>query len=220
MYRAPMSLTLAALLAGRIAPFRAPDEPSAIAKTPLQGKVRIGPLGIEGDEQADRLYHGGPDKALHHYPADHYDFWRAEIGDHPLFEAPGAFGENIAVTGLVETEACLGDRYRLGSATIELSHGRQPCWKQGHRLGRSEMVARMVATGRSGWYYRVLEPGEAQAGDAFALIDRPLPEWTVARIFGLLVAGDHKRDPAAVRALAAMPVLAEAWRWRARELAG
>ncbi len=215
-----MTFTLTALLAGRIAPFRAADEPSAIGKVPVPGRVRIGPLGLEGDEQADRRYHGGPDKALHHYPADHYPFWRGEIGDHPLLGAPGAFGENIAVSGLTETEACLGDRYRLGSATIELSHGRQPCWKQGHRFGEPWVTARIVKTRRSGWYYRVIEPGEAQAGDAFELLDRPLPEWTVERMFGLLIAGDHKRDPAAVRALAAMPVLAEAWRWRAAELAG
>ena len=121
---------------------------------------------------------------------------------------------------MVETEACLGDRYRIGSAVIELSHGRQPCWKQGHRFGRPEVTARIVATRRSGWYYRVIEPGEAEAGDGFDLIDRPLPEWTVERMFGLLVAGEHRQDPAAVRALAAMPVLAEAWRARAADLAG
>jgi len=214
-----MTLTLTALLAGKIAPFRAEDEPSAIAKAPIGGRVRIGVLGVEGDEQADPRYHGGPDKALHHYPADHYPFWRSEIGDHPLLDGPGAFGENLAISGLVEADVCLGDRYRLGSATIEVSHGRQPCWKQGHRFGRPEVTARIVATRRSGWYYRVIEPGAAEAGDAFELLERPLPEWTVERMFGLLIAGGHKRDPGAVRTLAAMPVLAEAWRERARELA-
>jgi MOSC domain-containing protein YiiM len=214
-----MILTLTALLTGKIAPFRAEDEPSAIGKAPVSGRVRIGPLGLEGDEQADRRYHGGRDKALHHYPADHYAYWRGEIGMHPLLDAPGAFGENLVVSGMIESEACLGDRYRLGSATIELSHGRQPCWKQGHRFGEPWVTARIVKTRKSGWYYRVIEPGAAEAGDAFTLLDRPLPEWTVDRIFGLLIAGDHKRDPAAVRALAAMPVLADAWRSRAAKLA-
>jgi MOSC domain-containing protein YiiM len=214
-----MTFTVTALLAGRIAPFGADDEPSAIGKAPVSGRVRIGLLGLDGDEQADRRFHGGPDKALHHYPANHYAFWRGVIGDHPLLAAPGAFGENIALFGLTETEACLGDRYRLGSATVELSQGRQPCWKQGHRFGQPRVTARMVVSRKSGWYYRVIEPGDAEAGDAFELLDRPMPEWTVERMFGLLIAGDHKRDPAAVRALAAMPMLADAWRWRAADLA-
>ena len=213
-----LSAPILALLAGKVAPFRAADEPSAIAKQPLASSVTITPLGIAGDEQADRVHHGGPDMALHHYPFDHYATWQAELGDSPLLSDPGAFGENIATTGLTEADVCLGDRFRLGTALIEVSKARQPCWKQGHRLGQPDMVARIVTTRRSGWYYRVREPGTATAGDPLTLVDRRRPSWPLERLFGLLVAGDHKRDPGPLRELVEDELLAADWRARAREL--
>ena len=214
---APSGSVLVALLAGRSAPFRAADEPSAIAKVPLSGEVTIGPLGIVGDEQADRVFHGGPDKALHHYPADHYPVWRAALGGHPEL-APGGFGENISTMGLTESDVRLGDRFRLGSALIEVSHGRQPCWKLGHRFGHATLAAQVVANGRCGWYYRVLEAGHATAGDRMDLVETGLADWTMDRLFALLIGGGHKRDRAALPYLAGLPVLAEAWRERARDL--
>ena len=154
-----------AVLSGKALPFRA-DEASAIAKAAREGSVAVGLLGLEGDEQADAVHHGGIDKALHHYPADHYAFWRGEIGDHPLLAAPGGFGENIAAHGLLESDVCIGDRFRLGTALVEISHGRTPCWKIGHRFALPKLTAQVVETRRSGWYYRVLEPGTVAAGDA------------------------------------------------------
>lgn len=200
------------IFTGQITPFRAPDEPSAIAKFPVAGPIAIGPLGLAGDEQADPIHHGGPDKAIHHYPFDHYPFWRGAIGNHPLLAAPGGFGENISTLGLLESNVCIGDRFRLGSALVELSHGRKPCWKISHRFGLPKLTAQVVRTGRAGWYYRVLEPGMVQAGDTIELIERSLPAWTVARTFALIVRGEGKHDPAALRALAGMEVLAAAWR--------
>ena len=206
-----------AVLIGKATPFRGADEPSAIAKLPREGPVVVGPLGLAGDEQADRENHGGHDKAMLHYAADHYPFWREMLGDHPLLERAGAFGENISALGLTETGVCIGDRFRLGTALVEVSHGRKPCWKLAHRFAVPAMVAQVVGTRRAGWYYRVIEPGQVAAGDAMSLLDRPQPEWTVARVFGLLVGGDHKREPEALRTLAALDVLAEAWRKIARE---
>ena len=206
-----------ALLSGTAQPF-ARGELSAIAKGPIAGPVKIGRLGIEGDEQADPRYHGGPDKALHHYPSDHYVFWGSIAIDHPLLNAPGAFGENVSTWGLVEEDVCIGDRFRLGSAVLEISQGRQPCWKQGQHLGWTALTALMVKERRSGWYYRVIEEGIAKAGDLIELIERPLPGWTVKRVFGLLIGGDHKRDPAALKALIAMELLHSGWRTRAVEL--
>ena len=142
------SVPTIALLAGKVAPFRGPDEPSAIVKQPLSGPVTITPRGIAGDEQADRVHHGGPDMAIHHYAFDHYAYWRGQLGEHPLLGQPGAFGENISTTGLAESTVFLGDRFRLGTALIEVSQGRQPCWKQGHRLGHPEMPAQIVQTRR------------------------------------------------------------------------
>src|SRR5262249_3871104 len=148
------------------------------------------------------------DKALHLYPQDHYRWWRGRMGDHPLLDAPGAFGENIASSGMTEEDICLGDRFRLGGAVVEASHGRQPCWKLDRRLDRPDIMKPIVRTARCGVYFRVIAQGEAESGDAMALVERPLPEWSIARIFRLLVAGGATRDPAAVRALAAMPLLA------------
>lgn len=207
-----------ALLVGRPVPFRGEDY-SAIVKRPVDGPVRIGWDGLEGNAVADRIHHGGWDKAIHLYPQDHYDWWRQARPDHPLLDAPGAFGENIASRGMTEEDLCLGDRFSLGSAIVEVSHGRQPCWKLDHRFGARDVMATIVRTGRCGIYFRVIREGEAEAGTRMALLDRPLPQWSVARLFRLLIGGGHKADPDAVRALVDMDVLAEAWRERARKLA-
>ncbi|MES2271260.1 MAG: MOSC domain-containing protein [Pseudomonadota bacterium] len=207
-------MTITALLTGQPALFR-DQEYSAIEKKEVPGPVRIGWLGLEGDAVADPVHHGGWDKAIHLYPQDHYPFWNEQLSDHFLLKKPGAFGENIASRGLVETEICIGDRFTFGSAVVEVSHGRQPCSKLDHRFGRRDVMATVVKTGRSGVYFRVIKEGDAEAGSEMALIERPLPEWSVERVFNLLIAGGYKRDPEAVRTLAAMPQLAEAWRQRA-----
>ncbi|MET0360625.1 MAG: MOSC domain-containing protein [Sphingobium sp.] len=214
-----LDLRVDALLTGTPRPI-APGVMSAIAKAPVTGSVRIGWTGLENDAVADPIYHGGHDKAVHLYPQDHYGWWRGRIGDHPLLDAPGAFGENIAVGGAADGDFCLGDRFALGSAVLEVSHGRQPCSKLNARFGRKDIVSAIVTSGRAGFYLRVIRTGEAAAGDVMALMERPLPEWPVPRVFHLLIAGGHKRDPAGVAALARMPVLAEAWASRARYLAG
>lgn len=210
-------MTIDALLVGTPVPFRG-DDYSAIAKTPVAGPVRIGWEGFEGNIVADRIHHGGPDKAIHLYPQDHYGWWRERKPGQPLLDAPGAFGENIASRGMTEEDICLGDRFSLGSAVVEVSHGRQPCWKLDHRFGARDVMATIVKTGRCGIYFRVIREGEAQAGTPMDLLDRPLPDWSVARVFRLLISGGHKADPDAVRALAGMNVLAETWRERARKL--
>ncbi len=210
-------LTIAALLTGTPMPFRDGDY-SAIAKRPVDGVVRVNWQGFEGDAVADPVHHGGWDKAIHLYPQDHYDWWRERKPDHPLLQAPGAFGENIASFGMTEEEICLGDRFSLGSALVEVSHGRQPCWKLDHRFGTRDVLATIVKTGRAGLYFRVLREGEAEAKGRMELLDRPLPDWPIARVFRLLIGGRHKAEPDAVRALANMPVLAEVWRDRARKL--
>lgn len=207
-----------ALLTGAPVPFRGAEH-SAIAKRAVAGRVYIGRFGLEGDSQADPVHHGGADKAVHLYVQDHYPFWREFTGGHPLLGTPGAFGENIAASGMSEEAICLGDRFRLGTALLEVSHGRQPCWKLDHRFGRKDIMATIVRTGKCGLYFRVIEEGEAEAGEDMRLIDRSLPDWSIRRLFHLLIGGGAKGDMAAVRALAGMPVLADAWRERARKLA-
>ena len=214
-----MSFTIDAILIGKAKRFRG-EESSAIAKTPVDGPRAVGFLGIAGDEQADLSVHGGTDKAIHHYPRDHYGWWTETLGYHELLKAPGAFGENVSTAGLIEDAACIGDRYRLGSALVEISQGRQPCWKLGHRFGVATVPATVVTTRRSGWYYRVVEQGSVAMGDRLELVERPLPGWSVERVFSLLIGGGGKREPEALRDLAAMEVLATTWRARAEKLLG
>lgn len=214
-----IGMTIEALLVGKPAPFRGSDY-SAIAKRPVGGPVSVTWAGLAGDGVADPIHHGGWDKAIHLYSQDHYIWWRQAKSGHPLFDAPGAFGENIASRGMTEEDICLGDRFTMGSAVVEVSHGRQPCWKLDHRFGAPDIMSTIARTARSGLYFRVIREGEVEAGTRMDLQERPLPDWNIARIFHLLIGGGHKLDRPAVRALAQMPVLAEAWRERARKLAG
>jgi MOSC domain-containing protein YiiM len=214
-----MVIIVESVLTGSVQNF-ADGETSAIAKLPVEGPRAVTWLGISGDAQADLSVHGGPEKAIHHYPNDHYAYWRTALGAFPVLRGPGAFGENISTIGLAESEACIGDQYRLGTALVEIAQGRQPCWKQAHRLMSKNVVAMMVQTRRCGWYYRVVEQGVVSAGDALSLIDRPHPEWTVSRVIGLLIGGEGKADQAAMLALSSLEALAENWRKRAAMLSG
>ena len=157
------------VLTGTVAPLGAAGKPSAIAKQPVAGPVAIGPLGLQGDAQADLRVHGGPDKAVHLYAWAHYAAWRAELGDAPVLQAPGAFGENLAVAGLDEAGVCIGDHWRAGSAVLEVTQGRQPCWKLNLRFGVPDMSARVQNTLRAGWYCRTLQAGVVHAGDAVTI---------------------------------------------------
>jgi len=198
-----------ALLTGIALPYTRPGSRSAIAKSPREGLVRIGTRGLEGDEQGDARVHGGVEKAVHHSPFDHYAAWRAELGDLPVLASPGAFGENIASTGMDEHSVCLGDRYALGSAVLEVSQGRQPCWKLNDRFGVRDMARRVQDSGRTGWYYRVLQPGSARAGDVIALLERPWPDWPLRRLTRLLA--ERVLEPDQLREALALPLVAS-WR--------
>ena len=198
-----------AVLRGRAQAFTRPGSRSAIVKTPVAGAVQVGPLGLAGDEQGDLRVHGGPDKAVHHYATEHYAAWRAELGGLPVLAAPGAFGENLATRGLTEASLCLGDRVRVGSVLLEVSQSRQPCWKLNDHFGVPDMARRVQHSGRTGWYYRVLEPGALQAGDKLTLIARPWPQWTLERLIDVLYR--QPLDADVLRAMTALP-LTPSWR--------
>jgi MOSC domain-containing protein YiiM len=204
--------TIEAVCTGTARPFNG-AETSAIAKRPREGAVQVLGEGLAPDEQADRRVHGGPEMALHLYPLDHHAWWRAQIGDHPALDEPGGFGSNLAVTGLTEEMVHIGDRFRLGSALIEVSQPRQPCWKIEHRFGHKGMVASIITTGRCGWYFRVIETGEVTAGDALERIATGAEDWSVARVFKALVAG--KATPAELAELAVLAPLSPKLRERA-----
>jgi len=200
---------------GRVQAFGPKGEPSAYRKHETGGPVAVDTLGIVGDEQADRKHHGGVDKAILHYARDHYSDWRAErpeLAQH--LAEPGAFGENLSTLGLTEDRVCVGDRFLVGTASVEVSQGRQPCWKLGYRFGSAAMVRDVLRTGRGGWYYRVLEAGQVGVGDSIELTERPCPEWTVLTVSRLLLG--ECRDPETLATLAELPALSENWRARAR----
>ena len=158
---------------------------SSIARDPVNGPARLGWVGFEGDQPSDLTAHGGPEKALHHYPAAHYPFWQAELGASPAFR-PGGFGENLSTDALTEETVCIGDVFRLGSAEVQISQGRQPCWKLVAHAGHDEMAYLVRRRLRTGWYYRVLAEGEVRVSDAMVLLDRPHPDWTLARVMRAL----------------------------------
>lgn len=207
--------SLLTLRAGRSVPYGPEGQPSAIVKLPVLGRAVVGPEGLNVDEQADRVHHGGPDKALHHYPFEHYGAWLMDFPDRTgLLHTPGAFGENLSTLGLTEANVHLGDIFRLGDAVLQVSQGRQPCWKLNQRFGTPDMVARVRASGRTGWYYRVLETGEIGAGDHFERLEQPCPDWPLNRLWQVLF-GDG-RDPAALAELSQHALLAAGWRERAQ----
>jgi MOSC domain-containing protein YiiM len=191
-----MKRVLEAICTGTARPFNG-AETSAIAKYPREGPVQVLPGGLAPDEQADRKNHGGPEMAVHLYPLDHHSFWREHLGAIDLLEQPGAFGSNLAVRELDESDVYIGDRFRAGTALLEISQPRKPCWKIEHRFGNAcanarnakGMVATIVQTGRAGWYFRVIETGEVEAGDAFERVETGHVDWSVARTFAALIAG-------------------------------
>ncbi|ODU11295.1 MAG: molybdenum cofactor sulfurase [Rubrivivax sp. SCN 71-131] len=167
---------------------RAPLGPvlSGIDKHPVSGPHAVALLGLHGDEQGDMQAHGGVDKAMHVYPWAHYARWRERYPAQTLFEQPGAFGENLSIDGLDESEVCIGDEWRIGSVRLVITQGRQPCYRLNLRFGARDMAAQVQQTLRTGWYLRVLEPGRLAAGDEPELLRRPHPDWSVAALLTLI----------------------------------
>jgi MOSC domain-containing protein YiiM len=214
------------LLIGKPKPFRADGIMSAMAREPVNRAVMLRKLGFEGDQVADPTVHGGPDKAVHFYPPEHYPKWTAHFAAErfvsPLLERAGAFGENISASGLTEEKIRIGDRFRIGKALVEVAQGRQPCWKIDHHFGVHGLSVAVIKTGRCGGYFRVVEEGEVSPGDRIEQVAQAKHEWTVERVFRLLIGGGNKNPDARaeLRVLADLDVLAESWRSRAAKLAG
>ncbi len=175
------------VLAGKAVTFHR-GEQSAINKTPITGAATVTPTGLDTDEQADKRFHGGLDKALHLYPSEHYQQWMNDLGENPVLK-PGGFGENLSTTGLTEQTIHLGDKVQIGSTLLELSEARMPCWKLNDRFSVPDMALRVQCTLRSGWYFRVLEAGQITAGDNIILVDRPHPQWPLSRLLNLVYQG-------------------------------
>jgi MOSC domain-containing protein YiiM len=184
-------------------------------KTPIAGPVFVGATNLSGDAQADLKHHGGVDKAVLAYSADHYPRWREEL----LMPAMpyGAFGENLTIAGWSEPAVCIGDIFRINKVIFEVSQPRQPCWKLARRWRMHKLTALVVNNGRTGWYLRVLEQGWIEAGMELALLERPNPDWPIARANQIL--HHHKTDMALTLELADVPGLALSWVEELRERA-
>ncbi len=175
----------------------------------VTGPVWLGRINLAGDGQGDRKNHGGPDMAVLVYAASHYTAWREELAAPDL--PHGAFGENFTISGLDEDSVCVGDRYAIGAAQVEVSQPRQPCWKIAARWQIKDLTARVEASGRTGWYVRVLSEGAVEANDEVMLLDRPNPDWTVSRATSVM---RHAQDHNDAAVLAAVHGLSDAWRER------
>lgn len=181
---------------------------TSIWKSPVEGRVRLRGVNLDGDRQSDLSVHGGIDKAVYAYPSEHYGFWRAELG---IDELPwGAFGENLTLEGLTEHHVCIGDRVRCGSAELTVTQPRQPCFKLGIRFARPDVVKRFQKSGRSGFYFAVMREGELGAGDSLELVPFDGDRISIADANAAFY--DRRADPALVRRLAELRPLAEGWR--------
>lgn len=181
---------------------------TAYLKDEVAGPVRVGTLGLDGDEVFSIDDHGGPQMAVLAYAADHYPAWRAELGLEAM--GPGGFGENLTIEGLDEHSVCIGDTYEVGEVRLQVSQPRGPCSGISRRWGVPTLLKRVVETGWTGWYQRVLREGMLERGQEVRLVARPHPLWSVARLQALRLAPE--RDLAALAWLAACEELSPQWR--------
>jgi MOSC domain-containing protein YiiM len=207
----PLQLEIVAVNVGRVEVIGGdeldPEIRSGIRKRPVgTPSVSVGALGIVGDEQADtrRLHgvqiHGGPEKTIYAYPSEHFPWWSREL-EHEI--APGAFGENLTLRGAVESETRIGDVWRWGAALLQVTEPRGPCYKLGIHRGTTRVIELMNESGRTGWYMRVLVPGEAPADGGLALVERHSAGVTVAQASAAWL----RRDAGELRVLQALEPL-------------
>ena len=152
---------------------------TSIYKSPVTGRIAVRFHSLEGDRPGDPSVHGGRDKAVYAYPSEHYDYWRETLGRELEWSA---FGENLTIAGLLEADACIGDHYRIGSAVLCVTQPRLPCFKLATKLERRDMVRLFEESGRSGFYFSVVEEGELAAGDAIERVRRSSHGVTVLEV--------------------------------------
>ena len=212
-----MKTSVDSILSGEIKVFGPKGELSAYCKSGIDGPVNLGWQGLEPDHQADRANHGGDDKALLQYCSEHYHYWIKQRPEHAvLLQKIGAFGENISAQEMHEENVFIGDRFQIGDAIVEVSQGRQPCWKLGHFFSDQSMVKAVVDTAKGGWYYRVIETGHIAVDSSIELLDRPFPNMSVKKAFDVLVA--RKKDRQALEQLVEIPALSKTWAARAKKM--
>jgi len=184
------------------------SKPSAIAKVQQEGGILLTPLGLTGDEQAEKVVHGGPDRALCHYPREHYRHWAQYFPEQAdCFNAP-AFGENISTEGLTEQNVYMGDIFRWGDALIQVTQPRSPCYKLNFHFGIPDMSERMQSSGYCGWLYRVIAEGMVSSDSSFELVSR-VSDITVAE--AIAIAWAMPFDDSQYHRLLSAPGLSVSW---------
>lgn len=181
---------------------------TGIFKAPVAGPVVARRLNLDGDRQADLTVHGGEDKAVYVYPAEHYAAWGRELA--PIDLPWGSFGENLTTRGMTEDNVWIGERWQVGEAVFVVTQPRQPCYKLSLRFGRDDILRRFVQSRRTGWYLAVEHEGAIAAGDAIVRLDRPAPSLTVAAVAELLFAKAPDREH--LYLAATLPALADGLR--------
>jgi MOSC domain-containing protein YiiM len=185
---------------------------TAIWKSPAEGRIALRRFNLAGDQQADLKVHGGENKAVYLYPSEHYPYWRNELPGTDL--PPGMFGENLTTEGVLEQDVHIGDRFRIGTAVLQVSQPRMPCFKLGLKFERPDMVKRFWLSGRSGIYLSIVEEGELEAGDEIVPVSHESHGITVAELVKLY--RDPDPDPARIQ-LALNAPLAGSWKTELRE---
>ena len=181
---------------------------TGIFKAAVQGRVRMNQLNLEGDQQADLSVHGGRDKAVYAYPSEHYAYWKKELTTDVL--PWGSFGENLTIAGLLEGEACLGDRFQIGTVEVVVTQPRIPCFKLNLKFQRDDMAKRFLGSHRTGFYLRVLREGEVGAGDEIVRVHRDENHVAIADVLQVYL-GNPSSEEIRARALR-VPYLSNAWR--------
>lgn len=200
---------VALLQIGTPRPFGPDGVPSSFYRTAVAGPVTAGTIGLEGDRVGDPVYHGGPDKAIHAYPRAHYAAWRRNLPQTAAILTDGSFGENLTLDHLSEGDICIGDIFTCGPLHLQVTQTRQPCWKLNIRFARPDMSRLVQDSARTGWYFRVLEPGEIRAGDTLTLSRRPNPGWSLDRVWRLLYR--EAPDAGILQEFAALEGLSASW---------
>ncbi|NUM54769.1 MAG: MOSC domain-containing protein [Candidatus Hydrogenedentes bacterium] len=189
---------------------------TGIFKEPVEGRVAVRKLNIDGDGQADLRFHGGADKAVYAYPVEHYAFWKTELQRERM--PFGLFGENLTVEGMLERNVCIGDTFRAGTAVVQVTQPRVPCFKLGIKMGDAAFVKRFLRSRRSGFYLRVVEEGDVAAGDAIELIEADPHGLSVHDVHIIHFSDTDAIDVDGIRRALSVPALSGEWRTELDEI--
>jgi MOSC domain-containing protein YiiM len=189
---------------------------TAIFKDPVKGPVKLRKINLDGDKQADLTVHGGVDKAVYSYPAEHYDYWRKQYPNIDIIW--GMFGENFTTEGLMEDTVNIGDQVQIGSAKLVATQPRMPCYKLGVRFGIMEIIKRFLSSGRPGIYFKVLKQGEVKTDDKIEIIEKDKNNVTVKDIIRLYVDKDHVDNIETMRRAIKISALPEGWKYEFQQI--